>query len=133
MTSIPTTSGHTVLVADDSEDIVFVVRHVLEEAGHGVITVGTVRAALDALDEHPGISLVISDVRMPGEDGFDLVRVLRHRFPSLPVILMTGMPITDDDVVPAGATVLSKPVDLDALETIVAEHLAARDSGAAGK
>ena len=132
-TATATTSGHTILVADDNEDIVFVIRNVLEEGGHGVVTAGTVREALDALDEHPGISLVISDVRMPGEDGFDLVRVLRHRLPSLPVILMTGMPITDDDVVPAGATVLTKPVDLDSLEKIVAEALAARAAGAADK
>ena len=51
----------------------------------------------------------------------------------LRVILMTGMPITDDDVVPAGATVLTKPVDLDSLEKIVAETLAARAAGAADK
>lgn len=127
MVFAPASSGHTVLVADDSDDIVFVIRHVLEEAGHAVVTAGTVRDALDLLDEHPGISLVISDVRMPGEDGFDLLRVLRHRFPALPVILMTGMPITDDDVVPAGATVLAKPVDLVTLETIVADRLAAPD------
>lgn len=129
MTSPPAASGHTILVADDSDDILFVIRHVLEGAGHDVVTAGTVREALDALDEHPGISLVISDVRMPGEDGFDLLRVLRHRFPALPVILMTGLPITDDDVVPAGATVLEKPVDLEALEALVAKRLAADAAG----
>ncbi len=115
-----------ILVADDSEDIVFVVRHVLEAAGYGVVSAGSVREALDALDEQPAISLVISDVRMPGEDGFDLLRVLRHRFPALPVILMTGLPITDEDVVPPGALVLQKPIDLDDLERAVAQGLAER-------
>ena len=116
-------SGHTILVADDSVDMRFVIRHALEAEGHAVVTAGTVREALDVLDEPAPVSLVISDVRMPGEDGFDLLRVVRHRFPSLPVVLMTGMPITDDDVVPAGATVLQKPVDLDALTRIVRERL----------
>ena len=115
-----------ILVADDSEDILFVVRHVLEGAGYGVVGAGTVREAHDVLDDDPAISLVISDIRMPGEDGFDLLRVLRHRFPALPVILMTGLPITDDDVVPPGALVLQKPIDLDELERAVAKKLAER-------
>lgn len=119
----PSVPPPAILVADDSEDIVFVVRHVLEAAGHTVLSAGSVREALDTLDDHPAISLVISDVRMPGEDGFDLVRVLRHRFPALPVILMTGLPITDDDVVPPGALVLQKPIDLDELERAVAQRL----------
>lgn len=130
MASTPAaSSGHTILVADDSDDIVFVVKHVLEAAGHAVLTAGSVRAALDALDDNPAVALVISDVRMPGEDGFDLHRVLRHRFPTLPVILMTGLPVTGEDVVPADATVLTKPVDLAMLEALVAERLAARPSG----
>jgi two-component system response regulator GlrR len=54
---------------------------------------------------------VLSDIRMPDVDGFDLLRVLRHRFPALPIILMSGLPVTPDDVVPTRATILTKPID----------------------
>jgi two-component system response regulator AtoC len=81
-----------------------------------------VREALDLLDEEPQrIDVVVSDIRMPGADGFDLFRVLRHRFPDLPVILITGNPTTSDDVIPRGVTILQKPVGIVELEQAIAE------------
>lgn len=116
----------TVLVADDSPEVVYVVTRTLEDAGYRVLSAGTVREALDALDAHPDVGLVLSDIRMPGEDGFDLWRVLRHRFPTMPVVLMTGQAVTPDDMVPRGASILPKPIDLDALERLVREKTAVR-------
>ena len=89
---------------------------------------GVYAFALDLLDEHDDIALVLSDVRMPGIDGFDLVRVLRHRFPALPVILMTGLPVTDEDAAPTGVEVLQKPLDLALLDERIRARLA--DEGA---
>ena len=116
----------TILVADDNHDVVFIVSQVLESAGYTVVSAHSVREALDLLDEKKEIELVLSDVRMPGQDGFDLLRVLRHRFPAMPVILMTGLPITDDDIVPAGASILQKPIDIDELERVVKEKVGQR-------
>ena len=76
-----------------------------------------------AVFDDPSIVLVISDVRMPGVDGFDFMRVLRHRFPALPVVLMSGDPVTDDDVVPRDAEVLVKPLVLQRLLDAVARRL----------
>ena len=117
-------NARTILVADDSPEVVYVVSRTLEEAGFRVLSAGTVRDALDVLDLQPDVGLVLSDIRMPGEDGFDLWRVLRHRFPSMPVILMTGHAVTPDDMVPRGASILEKPLDLDALERLVREKTA---------
>ena len=61
---------------------------------------------------------------MPDVDGFDLLRVLRHRFHSLPIILMSGFPITKDDVVPYGASILHKPFTADELHRLVQQKLA---------
>jgi DNA-binding response OmpR family regulator len=117
----------TVLVIDDDEDIVESLKVLLQTSGYAAIAATSVREALDLLDEHSDIGLVISDIRMPDVDGLDLVRVLRHRFPTLPTILVSGMPLTDEDVIPREATlILSKPVSPAELEQAIATMLRPR-------
>lgn len=117
----------TLLLIDDDPDTVESLERLLQMSGYATIPACSVRQALDLLDEHAEIDLVVSDVRMPGVDGLDLVRVLRHRYPRLRTILMSGEPITDDDVIPReAAVILSKPVALERLERAIAEALARR-------
>ena len=117
-----------ILVVDDNADLVASTAVLLETAGYTAIRANSAREAVDLLDEVKRIDLVLSDVRMPDVDGFDLLRVLRHRFPSLPIILMSGLPVTPDDVVPAGATILRKPFDVAQLEEAIKRKLPARPS-----
>lgn len=116
----------TILIADDNRDTVDAMQMLLRTVGYAVVPAYSVREALDLLDEHGEIGLVISDVRMPDVDGFDLIRVLRHRFPTLPTILMTGLPVTDQDVIPSGAVILEKPIAMEDLQRAVAAKLAAQ-------
>jgi CheY-like chemotaxis protein len=113
----------TILVADDNRDAVDVVARLLEAADYSVIAAYSVRQALDLLDERPEIDLVLSDIRMPEIDGFDFLRVLRHRFPSLPIVLITGLPLTDEDVIPTEAVILEKPFAIEDLERVISERL----------
>jgi DNA-binding NtrC family response regulator len=118
------TAAATILLVEDDGDALASLQAVLEMSDYAVIPAGSVRDALDLLDQHAGIELVISDIRMPDVDGLDFIRVLRHRFPTLPTILISGMPITDDDVVPREATqILTKPVAFEDLERAIAERL----------
>lgn len=128
MSSTSSVAPRTILVADDTRDAAEVIGRMLEQAGYTALCAHSAREALDLLDEHDDIALVLSDVRMPGIDGFDLVRVLRHRFPALPVILMTGLPVTDEDAAPTGVEVLQKPLDLALLDERIRARLA--DEGA---
>jgi len=116
-------SERTILVVDDNLDHARSVAALLVAHGRAARSAVSVREALDILDDDPSIVLVISDVRMPGVDGFDFMRVLRHRFPALPVVLMSGDPVTDDDVVPRDAEVLVKPLVLQRLLDAVARRL----------
>lgn len=118
--------GIPLLFVDDDEDAAASYRVLLSTAGYAVTAVHSVRDALDLLDERPDIRLVVSDVRMPDVDGLDLVRVLRHRFPTLPCILLTGAVLTRDDVVPHEALVLTKPVPMDELTRAISERLQGR-------
>jgi DNA-binding NtrC family response regulator len=107
--------GPTVLVTDDNRDVVDALAEFLGMSGYKVIATYSAREALDSLDQDASVGVVISDVRMPELDGFDFLRVVRHRFPSIKVILVTGHEITSEDVVPAGATILKKPLEFEQL------------------
>ena len=113
----------TILVVDDDRDAADTIAVLLEATGMAVVSAYSAREGLDRLDECPGICLVVSDIRMPGVDGFDFLRVVKHRFPKLPTVLTTGLPITDDDVVPHGALILQKPFAVEDLKRAVDEQL----------
>lgn len=113
----------SILLVDDNRDAVDSIALLLAESGHDVAKAYSAREALDLLDENSGIDLVVSDVRMPEVSGFDFRRVVRHRFPDLPMVLITGIPITSDDVVPRDAVILQKPVAIADLERAIEEAL----------
>ena len=112
-----------ILVVDDNLDLAQSIAMLLEQHDRPAIAVATVREAVDLLDDDPAIQLVVTDIRMPDLSGLDLRRVLRHRFPKLPVILMTGLPPSEDDPAPANAVVLQKPFPVEALVKLIDERL----------
>lgn len=80
-----------VLVVEDSIGVRELQRTILESAGYDVVT------AVDGLDgasrlQHPPVDLVLSDVEMPGMDGFTLTRAIRQTrgWENVPVIIMTS-------------------------------------------
>jgi CheY-like chemotaxis protein len=113
----------TILVVDDDRAFVASLQALLPTLGYAAIPAHSVREAFDVLDGS-NVDLVVSDIRMPDVDGLDLIRVLRHRFPLLQTVLLTGAPPTDDDVVPREARrILTKPVTLDELQQAIMELL----------
>jgi CheY-like chemotaxis protein len=113
----------SVLVVDDNRDSVEGVAMLLEMSGRPVVRAYSAPEALNLLDEDKSIALVLSDVKMPQLDGYDFFRVVAHRYPKLPVVLMTGYPILDDDDPPPHADVLTKPFDAQLLERITSRYL----------
>jgi CheY-like chemotaxis protein len=122
---------YTILVADDERDVVDITAGMLETFGCRVLRAYSARDALAHLDDDPAIALVVSDIRMPEVDGFDLMRVIRYRFGKLAVVLMTGLPVTDDDHVPPGAAILQKPFTFDELRRVLPPGALAGGRGAA--
>lgn len=116
-------SPGTILVVDDDRDAADTTAALLQTMGLAVMAAYSARDGLDRLDECPDICLVVSDVRMPGVDGFDFIRVVKHRFPALPALLTTGLPITDEDVIPRGVMILQKPYAIAELRGAIAEQL----------
>jgi DNA-binding NtrC family response regulator len=111
--------AETVLIVDDNRDAADALAMALREYGHTVTAAYSAREALDLLDEKPEIRLVVSDIRMPDVSGFDFRRVVRHRFPGLPMVMITGIPVTSEDVVPRDTTILQKPVAASDLQQVI--------------
>lgn len=109
--------AHSVLVVDDNEDTRQLLRTMLEAHGARVMTVESVEAARTALArEIPDV--LITDLAMPGEDGFSLLEYCRHhdepRLQSLPIMALTayGSQEAQDRVLAAGFDAyLAKPVE----------------------
>lgn len=71
------------------------VRLLLERAGHNVVTADGGRKGL-ALCESGDFDLLLFDIFMPGMDGFETMRMVRLRRPQLPIIVISGRPVTSD-------------------------------------
>jgi DNA-binding NtrC family response regulator len=77
-----------ILVVDDEAHMRESLREILSEEGYEVVLAEEGRPALNAFDE--SILLVITDARMPGMDGFELIKELHERDPDLPVVMITA-------------------------------------------
>ncbi len=108
-------------IVDDDPALRFVMNEALKEAGFSVrlyVSAEDVRAALET--GQPAV--LVSDVRLPGESGFDLLKFLRKERPKLPVIVVTAHADLESAVTAyqGGAfEYLSKPFDLDELAVLV--------------
>jgi len=78
-----------ILVVDDDRIILDSLAEFLRLEGNEVVTAATFAAAIKTM-ERSSVDLVISDVNMPGGNGFELLHVARTRFPDSVVIMMTG-------------------------------------------
>jgi EAL domain-containing protein (putative c-di-GMP-specific phosphodiesterase class I) len=117
-----------VLVVDDEPELLAICSELLRDAGHATVSASSAESALDHLRAR-GFDVVVSDIRMPGLGGIDLLRAVRRLDPDLPVVLVTGSPTLETAIqaLEHGALqYLTKPVPADALEAAVARALRLR-------
>ena len=116
-----------ILIVDDEKDT----REFMARALSGkyeVLTAADAELAMKQLDADRSIRLLLSDVRMPGEDGITLMKAAKAMNPTLAVILLTAFGSIDQAVAAMkdGADdFITKPVDLDQLELRIEKALKA--------
>lgn len=121
-----------ILVVDDDESLRRVTQVQLEQEGYVVSTAPNGKEALALLEKSPQ-DLVISDLKMPGMSGLDLLRRIRTDYPEIIVLMMTayGSVETAVEAMKLGAyDYITKPVNADALRLVVGralEHLRLRE------
>jgi DNA-binding NtrC family response regulator len=87
-----------ILAVDDSPDTLEVLRRNLTSNGYQVATASSVQEALRLLQQGP-VDVVVTDFKMPGLSGLDLVRHVRDNYKATEVLLITGYPTVEDAVV----------------------------------
>jgi CheY-like chemotaxis protein len=113
--------GSHILVVDDDTRILNLESLRLRRLGHTVTACETADGALERMRHTPDeVDLIITDYKMPGMDGLQLVRELQDgALPAVPIVMMTGYreEVTADEVYNVGVDVLlTKPVEQGELE-----------------
>jgi CheY-like chemotaxis protein len=123
---MPSLEGLRILVVDDDADAREVVSTILSQAGAEVATASSAPQALDLVERWVP-NVLISDIGMPGEDGYQLIRKIRARFSDksnqIPAIALTAFARSQDRLKALSAgyqTHVAKPIEPLELVTVVA-------------
>lgn len=79
-----------VLVVDDERTVCAGVEKILTRKGHTVEQALSVDEAVEVMARRPAFDIVLADLMMPKASGLDLIRIVKRRWPSVPVLIMTG-------------------------------------------
>lgn len=115
-----TTKGH-IYVIDDDEAMRDSLNFLLDSSGFGVTLFENAQSFLDAL---PGLAFgcVVSDVRMPGIDGIELLKRMKTQHSPFPILIMTGhgdVPLAVEAMKLGALDFLEKPFEDDRLVTMI--------------
>jgi CheY-like chemotaxis protein len=124
-------SNRKVLVVDDDVRNLFAITSLLEAHGAEPLSAPNAREAVELLERHADVDLVLMDIMMPEVDGYEATRRIRSspRFARLPIIALTAKAMSDDPdkCLAAGCDdFVSKPVDASRLIDTIHRALAAR-------
>lgn len=111
---------HRIWIIDDDRSIRWVLEKALSQENMAVTTFANANGIIEQLEQQlPDV--LITDIRMPGMDGFQLLKYIRETYPELPVIVMTAHSDLDSAVsaYQGGAfEYLPKPFDIDTAITL---------------
>ena len=116
---------HNILVVDDEKNILKVVSLTLKDQGYGVETAQSAEEALEKF-QRGAFDLVVTDLKLPGRSGAELLTELRSDHPDFPVIVITAFGTIENavDAMKKGAfNYLTKPINPDELVTVAREAL----------
>jgi len=114
-----------ILLVDDERNILRMLKKFLSKAGYDVETARNYEEALSKL-QTMGFNLILSDMRLPGKSGLDLLRYIKQSFRDLPVIIITAYGSIENAVeaMKEGASnYLTKPIEIDEMLAIIRHTL----------
>jgi len=120
------TDMETVLIVDDEKNYPLILAAVLEEEGFETMTANSGHEAIEIL-KNSDVDLVLTDMKMPGMDGIELLENVKAKDPELPVIMMTAYGTVEKAVeaMQKGAyNYIMKPFENDSLVIYVKKAVA---------
>jgi len=122
------TTDACILIVDDDEGVRENLAELFEVVGYSIVTAGSAPEAMQKLGQGP-VDLLLTDYRMPGPNGVELIESARRVKPRLRAILMTafGDSFTEIESVRRGAIgYVNKPFEADEITGLVSRILALR-------
>jgi signal transduction histidine kinase/FixJ family two-component response regulator len=113
-----TTAQETLLIVDDEPGIRTLLRISLDDLGYNVLTAANGKQALELFQAHAP-SIVITDIKMPGMDGIQLLGAIKQENPDTEVIMITGhgdIDLAIRSLKMEATDFVTKPINDDALE-----------------
>ena len=127
MTDLPIRRRALAVVAEDEPLMRMEAADMLRDAGFEVDEAFHAAGALTQLEAHGGVSLLFTDINMPGPsqlDGLDLAREVARRWPNTVIVICSGARRPEPSEMPAGAQFFDKPYMPSALLKTVREMTA---------
>lgn len=113
-----------VLVVEDEPLIRLDIVEALEEKGFAVFSAATAKEAIRILDEQPSISILFTDIDMPGDmDGLALAAAVSDRWPPVRIIVTSGMRKVGAGSLPPRSRFIPKPYDPSAIASLLSANL----------
>lgn len=122
-------ANKSILVVDDEFDIVNLIKQALQKQGFTTYAFTDPLLALEHLETNSeSYGLVLADVRMPGMNGFELVKKIKSMHPTIKILLMSAFEFNDRDLSKVLASIkidgyVQKPVSTKQLINIIEKHL----------
>lgn len=109
-------SPRIVLIVEDEPLLRMLAAEVVEEAGFVAIEARDADEAIVLLESHPDISLLFTDINMPGSmDGLKLAHAVRDRWPPIKILLVSGQVQLQPSELPSNSFFVRKPYQASAL------------------
>lgn len=122
-----------VLVVDDEALIRLNATEMLQDAGCRTYEAGQADEAMAVLADHPEITVLFTDINMPGEaDGLDLAGQVHGARPDIQLILTSGRERPSPADIPDDGQFIAKPYDMDVVSEMVRTHAAAKAQASRG-
>jgi DNA-binding NtrC family response regulator len=124
-----------VLVVDDEVNIRRILQAALDKAGYHTLVAENGDVALGALKSEP-VDCVLTDVTMPGIDGYELQRAVRSAWPKTPVVIMTAygtIPQAVQAIRDGAFEYITKPFDLDTVKKVIKAAIKSSDQAPSGR
>ena len=129
MHSLPDILGASVLIVDDQEASVMLLKRLLDDVGYTQVSATMIPQDVEKLHRENCYDLILLDLQMPGMDGFEVIQALKSSDTDsyLPVIVLTAQPEHKLRALQAGAKdFISKPFDLVEVKTRIHNMLEVR-------
>ena len=123
--------SRVVLVVEDHPLIRMGAIQLIEEGGYTAVEAANADEAIAILAARSDIQLVFTDIEMPGSiDGLKLAHYIRHRWPPVLLIVVSGKLIVGETQLPKGARFFSKPYNDNAIVETIRGMFAELDNAA---